>query len=162
MALKKPQKEIVVVLPDIRSALNVGSILRTADAAGITKVFLAGYTPAPMDKFGRVNKQISKTALGVEQAMPWEKAEDIQKLLRRLARAGFDLVAVEQATKAIDYKKFKPRTKTAFIFGNEAEGLPPKILRRCCQVIEIPMRGKKESLNVAVAAGIILFRTLNI
>ena len=144
MALKKPQKEIVVVLPDIRSALNVGSILRTADAAGITKVFLAGYTP------------------GAEQAMPWEKAEDIQKLLRRLARAGFDLVAVEQATKAIDYKKFKPRTKTAFIFGNEAEGLPPKILRRCCQVIEIPMRGKKESLNVAVAAGIILFRTLNI
>jgi 23S rRNA (guanosine2251-2'-O)-methyltransferase len=152
----------VVILPDIRSSLNVGSIFRTADACGVDKIYLAGYTPAPIDKFGRADKQIAKTALGAEKGIAWEKIEDVSKLLTKLKKDGFYIVAIEQAKNSIDYKKVKAKAKTAFIFGNEVVGLPKNILKKCDVVAEIPMKGDKESLNVAVSAGVAFFRILGL
>jgi len=160
--------ETVIILPDIRSALNVGSIFRTADACGVDKIYLAGYTPAPVDKFGRANKEIAKTALGAEKTLAWEKIEDVSKLLTKLKKEDFYLIAVEQAENSIDYKKItrlrrqEPKTKTAFVFGNEVTGLDKNILKKCDVIAEIPMKGEKESLNVAVSVGVALFRILDI
>lgn len=156
------KKEVIIVLPDIRSSLNVGSIFRTADACGVDKIYLTGYTPAPIDKFGRADKQITKTALGAEKTIAWEKIEDVSKLLTKLKKQKFYLIAVEQDKNSVDYKKVKPKAKTAFIFGNEVEGLAKNILKKCDVVAEIPMRGGKESLNVSVSAGVALFRILGL
>lgn len=156
------KKERVIILPEIRSALNVGSIFRTADACGVGKIYLVGYTPAPRDSFGRVNKEIAKTALGAEQNIPWEKAGNISKLITRLKKDGFYIIAVEQSPNSVDYKQIKPKEKTAFIFGNEVSGLAKSILVKCDVIAEIPMRGEKESLNVAVSVGIALYRILGI
>ncbi len=155
-------KEIVIILSDIRSSLNVGSIFRTADACGVSKIFLAGYTPAPIDKFGRLNKDIAKTALGAEKTIAWGKSESTVRLLSKLKKENFFLIGVEQAPNSIDYKNSKIKNKTAFIFGNEVEGLPPQILKKCDIVAEIKQVGEKESLNVAVAVGVVLFRALNV
>ena len=152
----------VLVLPDIRSSLNVGSIFRTADACGVSKIYLTGYTPAPVDQFGRDDKQIAKTALGAEKNIPWEKVESVTKLITKLKKEGFYLVAIEQAENSVDYKKVKDQTKTAFIFGNEVEGLSKSILKKCDVIAEIPMMGDKESLNISVSAGVALFRILGV
>lgn len=160
--MAKVNKKVVIILPDIRSSLNVGSIFRTADACGVNNIFLTGYTPAPIDKFGRADKQIAKTALGAEKNIAWEKVENISKLITKLKREKFYLIAIEQDKNSVDYKKVKAKDKTAFIFGNEVEGLPKNILEKCDVIAEIPMRGEKESLNVSVSAGVALFRILNI
>lgn len=160
----KNKKEIIVILPDIRSSLNVGSIFRTADACGVDKIYLVGYTPAPVDHFGRADKQIAKTALGAEKSIVWEKVKNVSNLLTKLKKDGFYIIAIEQAKNSVDYKKvkIKDKNKTAFIFGNEVAGLPKSILSKCDVIAEIPMRGDKESLNVSVSAGIALFRVLDI
>ncbi len=160
--MEKKKKKVFVILPDIRSALNVGSIFRTADACGVNKIYLTGYTPAPIDKFGRINKEIEKTALGAEKNIVWEKVEDISKLLIKLKKEGFYLIAIEQADNSVDYKKVQAKSKTAFIFGNEVDGLAKNILKKCDTIAEIPMRGEKESLNVSVSVGVALFRILGI
>ncbi len=161
--------EVNIILPDIRSALNVGSIFRTADAVGISKIYLTGYTPAPIDKFGRVNKEITKTALGAEKTINWEKIDNLSKLLTKLKKESFYLIAVEQDKNSVDYKKAtclpagrNRKSKTAFIFGNEVTGLAKNILKKCDTIAEIPMKGKKESLNIAVSVGVVLFRILNV
>ncbi|KKU59142.1 MAG: tRNA/rRNA methyltransferase [Parcubacteria group bacterium GW2011_GWA2_47_12] len=146
-----------ILLHNIRSNHNVGSIFRTADAAGVAKIFLAGYTPAPVDRFGRINKELAKTALGAEKTVVWERARNISPLLARLKKEKVLLVAVEQHPRAISYKKIPRRKNIAFIFGNEVRGLPESILKQCDCIAEIPMRGSKESLNVAVATGVVLF-----
>lgn len=151
------QKEIIVVLHNIRSNHNTGSIFRTADGAGVSKIYLAGYTPAPLDRFGRPNGALIKTALGAEQMIPWEKAEDTLALIARLKKEGVTVVAVEQDTRAVSYLAHTPQAKTAYIFGPEVEGLPSEILDAVDAILEIPMHGEKESLNVSVAAGVILF-----
>ncbi len=154
------QKEIIVVLHNIRSNHNTGSIFRTADGAGVSKIYLAGYTPAPLDRFGRPNGALVKTALGAEQTIPWESVEDTLLLIGRLKREGVTIVAVEQDTRAVSYLAYTPCGKTAYMFGSEVEGLPPEILDAVDVIVEIPMHGEKESLNVSVAAGIILFSYL--
>lgn len=155
------KSETILVLIDIRSAHNVGSVFRTADAAGVSKIFLTGYTPAPVDQFGRERGDISKVALGAEKTIAWEHIKNPQNLLKKLQTQNVQIVAVEQDSRSKNYKKFK-RVKSAksvaFVFGNETKGLPRKILERCDEVIEIPMQGIKESLNVSVSVGIILFR----
>lgn len=158
------KKEIIIILPDIRSSLNVGSIFRTADACCVDKIYLAGYTPAPVDQFGRVDKQITKTALGAEKTLAWEKVKGVSSLLTKLKKQNFSLIAIEQAKNSVDYKKvkIKDKNKTAFIFGNEVTGLSKSILNKCDIVAEIPMRGDKESLNVSVSVGVALFRILNV
>ena len=146
-----------VILHNIRSAHNVGSVFRTADGAGVVKIFLTGYTPAPIDRFGRENKEILKTSLGATHTVPFESVPDIGSLLNRLAEEKIEIVAVEQTKKAIDYKKFTSKKDTAFIFGNEITGIEENVLEKAGTYIMIPMQGTKESLNVAVCAGIILF-----
>lgn len=150
--------EGVAILHNIRSAQNVGAIFRTADGAGITKIYLTGYTPAPTDRFGRVQPMIAKTALGAEKTIPWEQCSDILSLLARLQRNGFTCYAVEQDSVAKKYDTVSYADKSAFIFGNEVDGLDKTTLGQADAIIEIPMRGEKESLNVSVAVGIILFK----
>ena len=156
--------KIYLILDNIRSAHNVGAIFRTADGAGIAKIFLVGTTPCPIDRFGRVRKEIAKTALGAEKSVAWEHRTNFSVLVRELKKSGFKIIAVEQDKKAIDYKKIvlPPKTKVAFVFGGEVSGISSAHLKLCDVVAEIPMRGKKESLNVSVAVGVALFRILNI
>ncbi|NCA93885.1 MAG: TrmH family RNA methyltransferase [Sphingobacteriia bacterium] len=155
---KNEIKESVLILPDIRSAINVGAIFRTADAVGINKIYLVGVTPRPTDQFGRVQKDIAKSALGAETWIKWEYEKDIQVLLKKLKKEKFNIVALEQDEKSIDYREIKNHPKMAFILGQEVDGVDKKVLRKCDQIAEIPMSGKKESLNVSVACGVFLFR----
>ena len=161
---KRKNGEAVVILIDIRSAHNVGSIFRTADAARIAKIYLAGITPIPVDRFGRERKDIAKAALGAEKTVPWEYLPAIRALLTRLKKEGYRIIAVEQSPDSVDYKKVKIKKgeRAAIIFGNEVSGVPEQILERCDVVAEIPMQGMKESLNVSVAAGIAFFRMLGL
>ena len=149
---------IVLILDNIRSAHNVGSIFRTADGAGVTKIFISGVTPAPSDRFGRPVKEIAKVALGAEKAVAWQKTENTTQIISKLKKEGYSVVALEQDERAVDYKNFKPSGKIALIVGNEVGGISKDILKLCDHVIEIPMKGKKESLNVSVATGIALFQ----
>lgn len=156
----KPQN--VLILHDIRSAENVGAMFRTADAAGINKIFLTGYTPAPIDRFGRKRKDIAKAALGAEEFVPWEEKKALPGLLDSLKRDGFQIIAIEQDKKSIDYRTVKTKNKNAFIVGAEVTGIPQSILKKCDCIAEIPLKGKKESLNVSVALGVALFQILKI
>ncbi len=155
-------KTSYLILHNVRSEYNVGSIFRTADGVGVSKIFLAGYTPAPIDKFGRPVKEISKTALGAEKTIPWEQEKNISKLLKNLKKQKFQIIAIEQAKNSVDYKKIKPKFPVAFILGNEVKGISKSVLNLCDVIAEIPMKGKKESLNVSVSAGVALFRILNV
>src|SRR3989338_6106574 len=147
-----------IILHNIRSVLNVGSIFRTADAAGVEKIYLTGFTPAPIDRFGRKRRDFEKSALGAEKTVLWEQKEDILPLLNELKAEGFLVLGVEQSPQAKDYKEIRVESPIAFVFGNEVLGLPPEILAACDIIAEIPMHGAKESLNVSVALGIALFR----
>ena len=159
-SIYKMKKEIALILHDIRSAQNVGAMFRTAEAAGAGKIYLTGYTPAPLDRFGRERKDVAKSALGAEKMLPWEVEENISKIISKLKKEGYYLIAIEQSPKSVDYKKVKTKAKTAFIVGNEVTGIPQSILKKCDVVAEIPMKGKKESLNVSVALGVALFRII--
>ncbi len=149
-----------LVLHNIRSIQNVGAIFRTADAIGVSKIYLTGYTPAPTDRFGRKRKDFTKSALGAENFVAWESRE-IVELLEQFKKEGVEVVALEQSLKAVDYKKFKLSFPTALILGNEVDGIPQEIIAQCDSIIEIPMHGRKESLNVSVAAGVVLYRLLD-
>jgi len=148
---------VAVLLHNIRSAHNVGSIFRTADAAGVGRVYLSGYTPVPIDRFGRVQKEIAKTALGAQMFLSWEYYTSPTALVKKLKKTGWNIVGVEQDARAHDYRKYKISKPTLFIFGNEVKGLSKSIRDVCDVLIEIPMHGRKESLNVSVAAGVVLF-----
>lgn len=151
-------REVAILLPNIRSAHNVGSLFRTADAAGVSRVFLAGYTPRPIDRFGRRDNAIAKTALGAEQTLPWSYARSPGALVRRLKSEGWEIVGVEQDARSIHYRSLPAaRHPRVFVFGNEVRGLSPQLRALCDYLVEIPMRGTKESLNVSVAAGVMLF-----
>jgi len=150
------------MLHNIRSAHNVGSIFRTADAAGISKIYLTGYTPTPLDKFGRKRNDIAKIALGAEGNVSWEYKKSVGNLIQNLKKQGVCIVAVEQSEKSVDYKKVKISKNTAIMFGNEVKGLSKAVLDKCDVITEIPMRGEKESLNVAVSVGVALFRILGV
>lgn len=149
--------ECAVLLHNIRSSHNVGAIMRTADGAGVTRVFLSGYTPRPVDRFGRSDRRVAKTALGAEDSLAWEYAKEPVPLIRALKKEAWRIVGVEQDERAIDYRSFVPTSRTVYVFGNEVRGLSPSLRAACDALIEIPMHGSKESLNVAVAAGVILF-----
>jgi tRNA G18 (ribose-2'-O)-methylase SpoU len=149
--------EVAVLLHNIRSAHNVGSIFRTADATGVANIYLSGYTPTPIDRFGRPHKEIGKTGLGGETSVTWKYYKTPTQLIATLRKAGWQIVGVEQDARSVDYRTFTATGPTLFIFGNEVQGISGALRSRCDVLIEIPMRGTKESLNVSVAAGIILF-----
>jgi tRNA G18 (ribose-2'-O)-methylase SpoU len=135
------KKETILILHDIRSKINVGSIFRTADAVGVTKIYLTGYTPAPTDRFGRPVQEIAKSALGAELTIPWEKKKDPKSVLKKLKAENFSIIAVEQSKKSVDYKKVKPKFPAAFIFGNEVLGVSDSLLKLSDTIAEIPMKG---------------------
>jgi tRNA G18 (ribose-2'-O)-methylase SpoU len=149
--------ETYVVLHNIRSAHNVGSIFRTADGAGVKKIFLCGYTPNPIDRFGRVVEEIRKTSLGATDSVPWEHCDDTDACMEKLRTMGVTVVAVEQHARAIPYTEYTREERVAFVFGNEIDGVPDAVCDQADNIIYIPMRGMKESLNVSVSAGIVLF-----
>lgn len=149
--------EIAVLLHNIRSAHNVGSIFRTCDAAGVSHVYLTGYTPAPVDRFGRPQKDIAKTALGAQASVPWTHRASPSTLLAQLKKEGWRIVGVEQDAMSADYRTLRLEGKTLYILGNEVRGISMQLRRLCDALVEIPMYGTKESLNVSVAAGIVLF-----
>lgn len=133
--------------------------MRTADAIGASEIVFGGYTPGPEDRFGRARLAFTKASLGAERNVPWRTAARCTDALREYKNRGAFVVAVEQAAGATDYKRFKPPPgDTVVILGNEVAGLPRSILRLADAVTQIPMRGKKESLNVSVAAGVVLYR----
>ncbi|HEV7423975.1 MAG TPA: TrmH family RNA methyltransferase [Candidatus Paceibacterota bacterium] len=154
------KQENILILHNIRSVENVGAMFRTADAAGIHKIYLTGYTPTPLDRFGRKRKDLAKSALGAEEFVPSEYKKLVSTVISKLKKEKFFLVAIEQAKNSIHYKKVKLKNKNAFIVGAEVTGIPKDILEKCDVIAEIPMRGKKESLNVSVALGIVLFSCL--
>lgn len=152
-----PKLDIRILLHDIRSVHNAGAIFRTADAIGATKIYLTGYTPTPLDRFGKPRTDFAKCALGSEKTVPWEGGSPIS-IIKALKKEGFKIVCIEQAVGSIDYKEFQPGEKTLVIFGNEVSGVSKEVLDEADVIAEIPMRGLKESLNVSVSAGIILYR----
>lgn len=155
-------KENILLLHNIRSVENVGAMFRTADAVGIDKIYLTGYTPTPLDRFGRKRGDLTKSALGAEEFVSWEQKKKIFPLITKLKQENFLIIGIEQAKNSIDYKKVKLKNKNAFIVGAEVTGIPKNILEKCDVIAEIPMKGKKESLNVSVALGVALFRMLSL
>ena len=150
--------DIRILLHDVRSAHNVGSIFRTGEAIGVSRFYLTGYTPLPLDKFGRVIKEIAKTALGAEKSIAWEYAETPRKIIGELRKQGFEIVGLEQDARAIDYKNYVAQRRTLVLVGSEVAGMSAEFRNECDALLEIPMQGMKESLNVSVAFGIALFR----
>ena len=154
--------ENILIIYNVRSVTKLGAMLRTADAAGINKIYLTGYTPTPLDRFGRIRKDMAKSALGAENFVAWEYEKNILSLIRKLKSEGYLIISIEQDEKSVNYKKVKLKNKNAFIVGAEITGIPQNVLKKCDIIAEIPMKGKKESLNVSVACGIALFRILGI
>lgn len=166
------KRRLILILPNIRSAHNVGSIFRTADAMGVGKIYLCGHTPTPIDKFGRVSgpqREIAKTALGAETYIPYEYSESFIALTNKLKKAGSVLIGLElhQDALKLHNKKdvtmlrkiisHKPARDIVLVLGEEVAGMTQKEIEAMDYLIEIPMFGKKESLNVSVAAGIALY-----
>ncbi|MEK7459743.1 MAG: TrmH family RNA methyltransferase [Patescibacteria group bacterium] len=155
-------KENIVILHNIRSIENVGAMFRTCDAVGIDKIYLSGYTPTPLDRFGRKRKDLAKSALGAEEFVPWEQKKNFFSLIKKLKIQGFNIIGIEQDKNSVNYKKlnFKLKDKNVFIVGSEVTGISKNILTKCSVIVEIPMKGKKESLNVSVALGVVLFSSI--
>jgi len=151
------EREIVVLLHNIRSGHNVGSMFRTADAVGVSRIYCSGYTPLPVDQFNRPRKEIVKTALGAEETVPWTAVKNISMHIARLKKQGYTIVGLEQDKRAIDYRAVPQKGKMVLLVGNEVRGISPQLRNKCDILMEIPMCGKKESLNVSVATGIALY-----
>ncbi len=153
----------ILVLHNIRSVINVGAIFRTADAVGVNHTIISGYTPTPIDRFGRKRSDFIKASLGAEDSVSWEYTASIKKTLLSLKKDGYSLYAIEQSPTSKDYKsvKIKKKDKIVLLPGNEVTGVPAELLRVADHIIEIPMNGKKESLNISVATGIVLYRLLD-
>ena len=153
-------KQAVVLLDNIRSTYNVGAIFRTADGAGVEKMVLVGYTPAPVDRFGRAEPKIAKTSLGASATVPWQAVTsyaDALALLDNYTQDGYTIVAVEQGKDSVLLHDFTVPEKVIYIFGNEIDGVAAELLAVSDTVLELPMAGMKESLNVSVTAGIVLY-----
>jgi 23S rRNA (guanosine2251-2'-O)-methyltransferase len=151
--------KLIVILHDIRSVHNVGSIFRTADAAGVEKVYLCGITPSPLDRFKEVRADFAKVALGAEKYLPWEMANTTSGVIKKLKKDGYEIFSIEQSKRSSPYHAMRldNDARVAIVVGNEVKGLPPTILKSSDRILEIPMMGKKESLNVGVAFGIVVF-----
>lgn len=166
---------MIVILHNIRSLYNVGSVFRTSDTLGVEKIYLCGITPEPVDVLGRLRPQLIKVSLGAEKTVPYEKFFSVSKLIDKLKRKGYKIFSIEQAKNSIPYhklpKSYTSNNKFCLILGNEVNGLPLSILKKSGKILEIPMKGEtvrgvrhpknsgkgKESLNVSVSFGIVAF-----
>jgi 23S rRNA (guanosine2251-2'-O)-methyltransferase len=149
----KGKLPVIVVLDNIRSCHNIGSVFRTADALLIEKIFLCGITATPP------NKEIHKTALDAEKVVEWEYCEETFEAINRLKAMKYKIFAVEQVENSIPLPDFKPLSdeKIALIFGNEVKGVQQEVINQCHGAIEIPQYGTKHSFNISVSAGIVLW-----
>ena len=163
-----PHYEVSLLLHNIRSIHNVGSIFRTADAFGVKRMYLSGYTPAPLDRFGRKRADLAKVALGAEDSVGWEVVETaLPVFFKKIKKEqGATIIALEQNENSINYKEVasklpnnrdKGPVEILLVLGEEVKGITPEILSFADIIAEIPMNGVKESLNVSVATGIALF-----
>jgi 23S rRNA (guanosine2251-2'-O)-methyltransferase len=155
------EQRVIVLLDNIRSLYNTGSILRTADASGVERVVLCGITPRP-DQGSRQRRAIAKTALGAEDSVPWEYQPDAHTALQSLATAGYHIVAVETSPEAVNLFEWAPRWPICLVFGHEVDGVSSDLAAHVETVIRIPMLGEKRSLNVATAAGVVLYELLRL
>ncbi len=151
MPVPSPGLQIVLVLDNIRSAWNVGSIFRTADAFSVRMIYLCGITACPP------HREILKTALGATESVPWKYMAKTIEAIQELKEKGYVIAAVEQTSSSILLQHFACAANQALIFGNEINGVQQDILPFCDSIIEIPQRGMKRSLNVAVCAGMVLW-----
>jgi len=147
----QPPIPVAVVLDDIRSLHNVGAVFRTADGAGVEKIFLCGVTGAPPQA------QIAKTALGAEERVAWEYRKDAPSVVREMKEKGYHIVLLEQTEKSVSFDQFIPRGPVCLVVGNEKEGVNENLLSLCDAAMDIHMAGIKNSLNVAVAFGIAVY-----
>jgi 23S rRNA (guanosine2251-2'-O)-methyltransferase len=158
-------RQVALMVHNVRSAHNVGSLLRTADGLGVERVYLAGYTPYPLSGSderlphiaARVTKQIHKTALGAEDSVGWTRINDTAKCLKALKSRGYTVAVLEQTPEAIELSQSESAEKIVLVVGNEISGVDGSILEAADVHLQIPMRGQKESFNVAVAAAIALY-----
>jgi len=148
---KIKNSEIYLIAQNIRSLFNIGSLFRCADVFGVAKIYLGGYTACPP------RKEISKTALGAEEWVPWEKHWQTHVLVKKLKKQGIKIVVLETGSKALALPAFKPDFPMVLIVGSEVNGVSKSLIKLADEVVEIPMIGKKESLNVAVAASVALY-----
>ena len=153
-------KTCVLILENLRSVENTGSIFRTAEGLGVAKIILVGTTPAPVDRFGRKRADFAKISLGAEDIIEWEYSKEIKAVLKDLKEQNFQIIALEQSEKSQNLKDFKPKYQFALVVGNEVDGVSKEALEIADAVVEIPMQGKKESLNVSVSTGIALYMLL--
>jgi 23S rRNA (guanosine2251-2'-O)-methyltransferase len=152
-----PRHPLIIVLDNVRSLYNVGSIFRTADAVRAQELILCGFTPTPP------REEIAKTALGATETVPWRFIRSAAEAVGELRARGVRVFAVELATESRPYDSLQPEEfPAAFVFGNELVGIQPEVLALCDAALEIPMYGAKHSLNVAVAAGIVLFEAVKV
>lgn len=148
------EKELILLAHNIRSAYNVGSFFRTADGAGVSKIVLSGYCPRPD------HKGVVKTALGAEKYVPWESISNPGPWIKKMKKAGYHIVALEQTKTSKNIFKWKPRWPMVLMVGNEVRGVSPALCKLADVTLEIPMRGKKESLNVASAMAVAVYELL--
>jgi 23S rRNA (guanosine2251-2'-O)-methyltransferase len=159
-------RSIVLIAHNLRSAHNVGSLLRTADGLGVQKVFLTGYTPYPLSAHDerlphlvqKIDRAISKTALGAEKTVSWRHNDDVLTVLNALRDDGYEIIGLEQTPNATALPGLNLQQKVAIIVGREVEGIEPEVLEQCDQVVEIPVLGQKESFNVVQAAAMALYQ----
>ncbi len=144
-----------LIAHDIRSAENVGAILRTADSLGIEKVWITGYSPTPE------HRKVAKTALGAEASVTWEQVLDVQEVISNVRAEGFRIVGLELDETAKNLVDYKVPEKIALLLGNERVGIPPSLIEKCDELVAIKQQGMKESLNVAIATAIAAFWILN-
>ncbi len=163
--MPRPPRSIVVIAHNLRSSHNVGSLLRTAEGLGVTRVVLSGYTPHPHRADDsrlphiakKIHAQIAKTALGAETSQAWSYKPDIAVVIAQLRSDGYQIYALEQASDSINLPDFEPPEHFALILGREVEGVEDSVLALCDGALEIPMLGSKESFNVVQAAAMALY-----
>jgi tRNA G18 (ribose-2'-O)-methylase SpoU len=157
--------KVVLIAHDIRSAHNIGSLMRTAEGLGIEKMYITGYSPYPLVNDDprlphiarKVSARIGKTSLGAEDSLAWEYSADIKNVIKSLETMGYSIAALEQSDGSTNLAAYVPPPKLALIVGSETDGLSSEILDECDAIVEIPMAGRKESFNVSVAAAMALY-----
>lgn len=158
-------RDIILIAHNLRSTHNVGSLLRTAEGLGVSKLILSGYTPHPIHandrrlphEAAKVAKDINKTALGAEDLIKWEFHAELLPVLEKLKKDGYVIAAVEQTEDSRELPKYHPPQKIVLVIGREVEGIEEEVLATCDMALEIPMFGKKESFNVVQAAAMALY-----
>lgn len=149
----KEDEGVVLVLDNVRSAYNVGSVFRTSDAFGVDRIWLCGICACPP------SAQIHKTALGAEDSVAWQHSQSTLEAVSELKKAGYTVVCVEQTEKSVSLQDFTPEpgARYAFVFGNEVDGVQQEVVDASDFTLEIPQKGTKHSMNVSVSVGVVLW-----